>query len=186
MNSKQLKGLTVVSIADGEKLGAIDQVYVDPANKQVVGFALRHGGGLLSPDAGAPDLIDVDDVHALGPDAVTLSGKQAIRGDQTRARLDQLMEVDDLTRLKAVTEGGTAVGGVASVEIDDRSFRLQQIEVSPGFFRSNKHVPIEQVISIGHDLVVVHDAVCAEESGSTAEADTGERRFVVGDVTPAE
>jgi uncharacterized protein YrrD len=185
VNSKQIKGLAVISIADGEKLGTVDQVFLDPAQKQVVGFAVRHGGGLMAPDSAAPELVDVDDVHALGHDAVTLADKGAVRGDQTRARLDQLMEIDDLTKLKAVTEGGTAVGQVASVDFDDRAFRLEQIEVSPGFFKSNKHVPIGQVVSIGRDLIVVHDAVCAPEP-ETTEADTGERRFVVGDVATSD
>ena len=185
MNSKQIKGLAVISIADGEKLGTVDQVFLDPAQKQVVGFAVRHGGGLLAPATEAPDLIDVDDVHAIGPDAVTLADKGAVRGDQTRARLDQLVEVDELSKLKAVTEGGTVVGQIASVEIDERAFGLKEIEVSPGFFRSNRHIPIAQVVSIGHDLVVVDDAVCAP-GPETAGADTGERRFVVGDVTPSE
>ena len=189
MNSKQLKGLAVISIKDGEKLGTINQVFLDPGAKRIVGFAVQQGGGgLLAPaDAGAPELIDVDDVHAIGPDAVTLSDKGAMRGDQTRAQLDRLMELDDLTKLKTVTEGGTALGGVASAEIDDRSFALRELEVSTGLFSSNRHVPIGEVLSIGHDLVVVSDVAAADEAGTTPlEGETGERRFVVGDVTPNE
>jgi uncharacterized protein YrrD len=189
VNSKQLKGLAVISIKDGEKLGTIDQVFVDAGAKRIVGFAVRHGGGRLFPsvEEQAPELIDVDDVHAVGPDAVTLSDKGAIRGDQTRARLDQLMNLDDLTKLKTVTEGGTALGTVASAEVDDRSFALRELEVSAGFFASNRHLPIGQVVSIGHDLVVVDDAVAADESGTTPlEGDADERRFVVGDVKPTQ
>lgn len=189
MNSKQLKGLAVISIKDGEKLGTIEQVYLDPGAKKIVGFAVRHGGGglLTSAEAAPPDLIDVDDVHAVGQDAVTLADKGAVRGDQTRARLDQLMELDELTKLKTVTEGGTGLGSVAGAEIDDRSFALRELEVSAGFFSSNRHVPIGQVVSIGHDLVVVSDAVAADESGPTPSGDdSGERRFVVGDVRPSE
>jgi len=182
VNSKQLKGLAVISIADGEKLGQIDRVLVDPAAARVVGFSIRHsGGGLISIPVGVEEeqVVDVDDVHALGRDAITLRDKGALRGDQTRARLDSLIDVDQLTHLKVVTEGGTYVGDPVSTEIDETSYKLKEIEVSPGFFKSNRHVPIGQVVNIGHELIVVNDAVCADES-LTAPAE--DRKLVVGDV----
>lgn len=189
MNSKHLKGLTVISIADGERLGTIEHVYLDPGQKRLVGFSIRPPGGgpFAQPDQAAPTLIDVDDVHALGQDAVTLSDKNAIKGDNTRAQLDGLLELDDLTKLKAVTEGGTYVGDVASIDVADRGFALHQLEVSPGFFKSNKHVETSQIVSIGHDLVVVADAVlAAEQAESSDESTPAEGRFVVGDVTTRE
>ena len=36
MNSKDIRGLTVISLADGTQIGTIDQVYLDLAAKQVV------------------------------------------------------------------------------------------------------------------------------------------------------
>ena len=181
MNSKNLKGLAVISIADGEKLGTLDRVYLDPTAKRVVGFAVKHGGLFAGGELG---LIDVDDVHALGQDALTLADKGAVRGDRTRARLDQLVDLDELVKHRAVTEGGTFVGQVTGVEVDRTSFHLAELEISPGFFKSNKLVPVGQVVSIGHDLVVVADAVCAPEGAApTAPVD---HRFVVGDVSPSE
>lgn len=184
MNSKHLNGLTVISIADGEKLGAIERIHIDPAEKRIVGFSLKHHPGLLGLDpAEQPELIDVDDVHALGPDAMTVTDKSALRGDQTRARYDTLTDLEELSKHKVVTEGGTYVGQVASADLDPTSFRLERIEVSPGFFKSHVEVPIDQVINIGGELIVVDDAVCAP---APAAADSEEeRRFVVGDVDPA-
>lgn len=187
MNSKHLKGLAVISIADGEKLGTIDRVLVDPAAAKVVGFTVRHGAGGLIPiptDSADEDVIDVDDIHALGKDAVTLNDKGAVRGDQTRARIDSLMDHDQFAKLKVVTEGGTYVGDFVSAEIDERGFGLKELEVSPGFFSSNRHVPMSQVINIGHELIVVSDEVCADaatDDDDAIRAEGGERRLVVGD-----
>jgi uncharacterized protein YrrD len=184
MNSKQIHGLAVVSIADGAKVGTIDRIYLDPVGKQIVGFAIKPEGARLSRDT--PNLIDVDDVHSLGPDALTLSDTGAVRGDRTRAYLDGLVATDDLTKRKVVTEGGTYVGEVADLEFADGGYALTGIEVSPGFFKSNKLVPTDQIVNIGAELVMVSDAVCAPEGGQAAQAPPTEGRFVVGDVAPNE
>ncbi len=181
MNGKHLKGLTVISIADGERLGTIDRVLVDPEAKQVIGFAVSHGGLLNSE---APAVIDADDVHSLGPDAVTIADRGAVRGDQTTARQNELMDLDELLKLRVVTEGGTLVGDVADIQIDEKSFAVRDVDVSPGFFKNNQHVPINQVISIGRELIMVDNAVCAAPEGqaTSTEAADKDRRFVVGDV----
>lgn len=182
MNHKQIAGLAVISIADGAKLGTIDEVYVDAQAMRIVGFALKPEGGRVSADA--PNLIDVDDIHALGADAVTLNDTNAIRGDRTRSTMLGLVAMDDLTKRKVVTEGGTYVGQVAGLEFDERSFQMTEVEVSPGFFKSNKHVPTDQIVNVG-EMVIVDDTVCAVEGETTEAAGDADRRFVVGDVTPA-
>lgn len=181
MNSKDLKGLAVISIAEGEKLGTVDRVFVDATAASVVGFTVRHGSSSIIPipvDSADEDLIDVDDVHAIGKDAVTLNDKAAVRGDQTRSRMDQLMELDQMSGLKVVTEGGTYVGEVASSVIDATTFKMTELEISPGFFKSNRQIALGQVVNIGQELIVVSDSVVAEES---AGDDPAERRLVVGD-----
>ena len=181
VNSKHVKGLAVVSIADGSKIGSVDRGFVDPATKQVVGFSLGGGGGLLG--GGEPAMtIDVDEIHSLGPDAMTVDSATAARGAQTSAAAGALVDLEDLSKHKVLTEGGTLVGQLVSVDFDEKSFRLTQIEASPGFFKSNKHIPLDQVTSIGGDVIVVADAVCAAEGVDDETRERAEGRFVVGDV----
>lgn len=172
MNSKQVKGLAVVSIADGTKLGTVDQIYVDPTDRRVVGFTLHSGGGLLGGhrhDA----LIDVADIHSLGPDALTLSDASKVRGQAPKDRIAALLTIDDLVKRKVVTESGAYVGQIANVEFGQADFRLAQIEVSPGFFKGNKHVPSSHVISLGGDVVVVADEVVADAAPAPADPAQG-------------
>ncbi len=187
MNTKQIKGLAVISIADGTKLGSINHLFVDPAGKRVVGFSVGSGHGLLShePDQGL--IVDAGDVHSLGPDALTLTDASAARGESTNTAYSGLVDADQLTKRKALTEGGTLVGQVASLEFDPVTYRLTGIEVSPGFFKSNRMIPIEQVTNIGEELVKVADEVCAGDpddpaSGSSTVTSSSANRFVVGDV----
>jgi len=180
VNHKQIEGLAVISIADGAKVGTINQMFVDTNARRLVGFGIRPEGGRLSEDT--PNVIDIDDIYALGADALTLNDTNAVRGDRTRAAMSGLVDVDELTKRKVMTEGGTHVGEVASLEFDDRSYALSEVEVSPGFFKSNQRVPIAQVINVG-DMVIVANEVCASPDATDEEdEDDGERRFVVGDV----
>lgn len=187
MNSKHLKDLAVISIADGEKLGTVSHTYVDTAAKKITGFAFTAPSGVFAPES-APR-VDAAHVHSIGPDALTLDDKSAVQGGPLDEGGAQLVELSALAKQKVVTEGGVLVGQVASVEFDGQAFHLTQFEVSPGFFKGNKMVPIAHVTSIGPDLIVVADAVLAEpepktDGGEDAAAAT-ETRFVVGDIEPA-
>ena len=164
MNTKRLKGLAVVSIADGRKLGTVHEVYVEPATRQVVSFGLRQASGLLHAASGPPLVVDTGNVHALGSDALTVANVSALR-EAAGGGHPSVVSGEDLTKRKVVTEGGTYVGQVVSVELEPATFRLTAIEVSPGFFRSNKLIPDEQITSLGADVVVVSDVVCAPSAG---------------------
>ncbi len=187
MNSKQVKGLAVVSIADGKKLGSVNHIFVDPVQKQVVGFAVSSGHGLLSSEPDQGMVVDASDVHSLGPDALTLTDASAARGEAMNSAYAGLLDTDQLTKRKVLTEGGTMVGGVASLEFDPTSYRLTGIEVSPGFFQTNRMISVDQVTNIGEELIVVSDAVCAGDpnsaaAGSSTVTSSSASRFVVGDV----
>ncbi len=186
MNSKQVKGLAVISIADGKKLGSVNHIFIDPVQRQVVGFSVSAGHGMLSsaPDEGM--VVDAADVHSLGPDALTLTDASAARGDAMNSTYAGLLDADQLTKRKVLTEGGTMVGQIASLEFDPVTYRMTALETSPGFFKNNRMIPVEQVTNIGEELVVVVDAVCAPGAdaaeGSSTVTSSSASRFVVGDV----
>jgi len=172
MNTKRLKGLAVISLADGRKLGAIDEVYVDPGTRTVASFGGRQTGGLLHAGGGPPWVVDVDAVHALGADALTVPDAGALREAAGGGRTG-VIAGEDLTKRKVLTEGGTYVGQVVSLDFDPTTYRLAAIEVSPGFFKSNKHVPDNQITNLGSDVVIVSDTVCAADADDRMAMDEG-------------
>lgn len=184
MNSKQLKGLAVISIAEGEKLGMVTRADLDPAAKRVVGFAFAAPSGLFAPEF-AP-WVETARVHSLGPHALTLDDKRVVQDETGAETAAGVVELDSLLKRKVVTEGGTYVGQVASLEFDEQDFVLTQLEVSPGVFKGNQHVPIGQVMSIGPDLIIVTNAVCAppDVTADSDAAGTAEHPWVVGDIEP--
>ena len=155
MNSKDIRGLTVISIADGTQVGTIDQVYLDLAAKQVVGFSITNGVG---PFGGARDnapTVAASGIHSLGPDALTLDDVAAAHAAWVGANYGSLVSLDDLAGRKVVTEGGTNVGEVVSLEFDAQTCAITEVEVSPGFLKTNTHIPLDQLVRIGQDVLVV-------------------------------
>ena len=179
MNTKHLAGQTVVSIDEGEKLGSVGDVVLDATGMRVAGFAIQSGGGLLSVDPAATRWIAADEVRAIGPDALTVQSGSRLSDASPPEGVLHLAEV---VKHKVVTEGGTEVGQVASVEFDERTMAVTHLEVSPGFFKSNRMVPLDQVVNVGHELVIVRDAVLA--TPGDAEEPAVEHRHVVGDIEP--
>jgi uncharacterized protein YrrD len=110
-----------------------------------------------------------------------IADESAMHGEETSARYGGLVGLDALTTHTVVTEGGTNVGNVAAIDFDERTFSLRAVEVSPGLFTANQDIPADQVVSIGVDVLVVTDAVCAPEpdevTGSTPAGE--ERRYVI-------
>jgi uncharacterized protein YrrD len=164
MNSKQIRGLSVINIADGTQVGTVDQVFLDLVAKEVVGFSITNGVG---PFGGARDnapTVAASGVHSLGPDALTLDDVTAAHAAWVGGAYGALAPLDDVVGRKVVTEGGTNLGDVVSLGFDEQSFAITEVEVSPGFLKTNTHIPLDHLIRIGQDVLVVADrAVTARE-----------------------
>lgn len=162
MKSTELKGLAVVSIGTGEKLGTISEMQLDSKAEKVAAFDVETGGGgMLSSQPSSTKQITSQDVHAIGPDALTVNDASALKDP---AGNGQTLALSAIMDEKVVTEGGTYVGKVASVDIDEKTMVVNALEVSAGFFKSNKMVAKEDFVTIGDELVIVADSVATEPS----------------------
>ena len=155
MNSKQIRGLTVINIADGTQVGTVDQVYLDLAAKQVVGFSITDGVGPFGGGRDNAPTVAASGIHSLGPDALTLDDVAAAHAAWVDENYGSLVSLDDLAGRKVVTEGGTNVGEVVSLGFDPQTFAITEVEVSPGFLKTNTHIPLDQLVRIGQDVLVV-------------------------------
>lgn len=168
MTTKLTKGTPVISLADGVKLGTIDHVYLDPVRKEIVGFSFHQGGGFFGTKT--TGLIDVSDIHAVGPDAVTIVDLSAVRSELAiGAHCEELTELEDVVKREVVTEGGTQVGKVTAIQFGEDSYRLTAIQVSSGFFPEPRLIGSQEIQHIGTELVVVANDVCAP-AGDVASA----------------
>jgi uncharacterized protein YrrD len=183
VNSKDVKGLPAVDAIDGERIGIVERAYLDPAARRIVGFAVGTGAHLFASESSR--MVDVGEIVGLDAEALYVRDPSAVTGAETTRRYGDLIDLDDVGRRHVVTEGGTALGAIASAEFDERGFALVGLEVAPGHFRRHTAIPVEQVVTIGPELVIVRDEVAAPApepvaaampqpgGGERAEADAG-------------
>jgi sporulation protein YlmC with PRC-barrel domain len=165
MNSKQLHGLAVLSLDSGEKLGSLARTYVDGPKKRIAGFAFTESGGFMQVES-EPN-IDAGDVHTVGPDAIIVDSRDAVHGRNVNEHFADYLVLDELAHRPVLSANGTSVGQVASLDFDNHSLELTEIEVSSGRFAANRTISMRQVITVGRDYVIVDDGAVRVEQEIT-------------------
>lgn len=163
MSTKLVKGTDVVSLADGAELGEVENVYLEPEQKQIVAFSFKSGGGLFGGKS--INMVDVTDVHAIGSDAVTITDASVVRCEMAIGdRREGLVELSELLKRKVMTDTGEEVGQISAIHFDQGSYRLSGFDVTSGHFHQQKTtVDAAQIVQIGEDLVVIQDEMPAVE-----------------------
>ncbi len=166
LNARALIGRAVVSVADGEKVGAISDVRFDLAQRTVVGLLIGGTGGLFSHET--PSFVPITHIHTFGRDAVTVNDKSAITvaGGAAHERIGTL---NDIAK-RVVTVGGEVIGDGDDVRFDEATGAITVLQLAPqgGFLGigATVHViPIGAVAKFGRDVITVtEDALTREEA----------------------
>ena len=162
MNSKTLTNLPVLSIADGEHLGTVARAYLDSRSRRIVGFAMHTKTGMFQPQS--EPKIDAENVHALGSGGLMLTSETSAMGSRIEPRLGELVSLDDLSNRPVLSDTGILLGSVTSVEFDDKSLALTQVEASTGLLKSSTLIAIDDVMTIGPYLIVRSSVVSENDS----------------------
>lgn len=154
MTTRLVKGMPVVSLADGTTLGTIDHVYFDPRRMAVVGFTFHQRSGLFG--GGTSGLVDISDVHAFGADAVTVDDVAVVRGDlAVAAGHEELIDLDALLKRDVMTESGRRIGRVVAIQFGDASHALVALDVDVE--GTPQRIAADQIKTVGPELIIVAD-----------------------------
>lgn len=178
MDAKTLKGIAVVSVKDGEKVGTVQELVFNPETRRIMALRLGRTGLFGS----SRDIILMDDVETIGRDAVMIPNRDAVRQESDERDLQGRPGLKQLGDLRVVTQDGTYVGNLATVHIDHKSGAISQVDVGSGdlmhMFRKNLEVPASEVISMGGDVVIIPNSYAPgqpdEEPDQPAESDRPE------------
>jgi uncharacterized protein YrrD len=158
-NARALVGRSVVSVADGEKVGTISDAILDFDARAVHGLVMGGGGGLFRHET--PAVIPLARIHSIGPHAVTLADKTGI----VRMEGPPYEGVPTLDALKklVVTAGEEAIGTGDDVVFDeaDGAFTALQLAPQGGFLGIGATIPVlslAEIIEFGPDAITVRDA----------------------------
>ena len=149
-----VKGLPVITIAEGKQVGKIDDMVIDPEHKAVSWLRL-HSGGMLG---GERLWVSVAAVHGVGEDAVTINAEADARAPADAPEALALVKAKrGIIGNKVITENGERVGEVRDFEVDPTTFALTSLSVPPGMnvVGDILMIPGDKVLTIGEDMIVV-------------------------------
>jgi sporulation protein YlmC with PRC-barrel domain len=141
---KSLIGNPVFGITDGRKLGQVKDLYLDDELGSVVGLFLGKEG-LLRP---SPIFIERADIALFGIDAVLAKDGATVQEGDASHEPPGWLRLDELRGREVKTPGGTRIGKVADVALDEEA-RIT------GFSLTNLSVtgPVAEAAAVGREAV---------------------------------
>ncbi|MEO8970063.1 MAG: PRC-barrel domain-containing protein [Ktedonobacteraceae bacterium] len=163
-----LKDLAVVAIANGSKVGTLEDFYFDPsvnpAANSIRGFRVKTG--MFSHRA-----LPASAINAIGTDAVTIDDEEMLRHEKDDAEFSTLPLGQSLLSYKVMSEGGTLIGTIGNILLDittPTALHIYAFELSGGLrSRISGHYSTfyaQQVVRYGQDVLVIPDAIGTELS----------------------
>ena len=150
MDTETLKGMAVVSVGEGTRLGHIKDLLIDPQALRVVALQVEGNGQTF--------LVPFDQLQSIGSDAVTVASSQVAQ-PATAGVLGQRLDLGTLRKLKVVDTAGTLLGAVRNVDIEGTSGQVTRLTVHKGgvlgLGGTTTVVGVEAIQSIGPELVTI-------------------------------
>jgi uncharacterized protein YrrD len=102
-----LTGKSVLSLATGNKLGQVDDLFIDAVNGIPIGLTVT------TPDRNIAEL-DYDEIHSFGHDAIMAASDASI-ANVTETPFGRHPHARQLIGTKIITEGGNLLGEISNI-----------------------------------------------------------------------
>lgn len=149
MDIDKLKGMAIVSVSEGSRLGRVDDVLIDTVGIQI--------GALKIARDGQQFMIPFNLIKSVGSDAITVESSQVTQAEG--AATGAFVGLRDFKRLKMVDEAGTLLGVLSNIDFDQQTGKIAQLSVRKGgvlgLGGTTTMVDTSQVRGIGREVVTV-------------------------------
>lgn len=162
--SKEIKGLRIISIADGTQIGIIKDFILNPKTGSMDFFIIDQPA-----DYFGAKIIPFDDVIGLGEFAVTIPDPQVIQDVSQNLAAQELLKQDvNVIGTKVLTNKGSLIGEVQEFLVDEEKGKISSciFDTPDG---QSKEVSAQDIITFGKELLII-DAAYTEEPITPAEA----------------
>lgn len=166
MDAASLKGIAVVSVTEGAKLGRVEVLLFDTQGLRVAAFRAKGDGQAF--------VVPFEQVKNVGTDAVMVESSQVTQAATQGGPFSGLPDLDQLRRLKVVDGNGTFLGTVSHVEFDPVTGRIEGLSAHKGgvlgLGGTTTALGADAIVSVGTELLTVReDAVPRAEPPEAAE-----------------
>lgn len=160
--AKSIIGMPVYSLNDGETLGAVKQLIIDPTQKQLLALAVDKKGWYKDIR-----IIPAEKIHQIGNDAITISERSAAA---RAANLPQLVkhmnQANNLIGNRLISDDGQTLGKVEEYYLDAENKLICRLDVVSNrrdeAVSGRASVPGHYIISIGSAAIMIDRAALAE------------------------
>jgi uncharacterized protein YrrD len=148
----ELKGKAILSMREGERIGQVDDVLIDPANLRVAGIVVS-SGGILDRER---RILPASNIATWGRDALLVEDIDVFRAEADLPERDSWVSATGrLNGLAIVSTSGNRLGQVADLLVD-KDGRIVAYSVSEGTFGGkSREIPAGATKSIGRDAIIV-------------------------------
>lgn len=177
--SKELLGLTVISIEDGKDLGNVSDFVINPSKGAVEYLIIDCGVKYLGLK-----VLPFGLVEGVGEYAVTVQSADALTELAEEADIKGLLEKDvHVTGTRVLSKKGKLIGTVSEFLVDDDAEgKISGCELDLGDDSDEKGIiPAEQIITFGKDILVVNEGV----EGSLIKTDASSGMEPADDKNPS-
>lgn len=170
MKASELKGRAVISLADAQKVGEVDNVLIDCSQNRVVGLRIKHG--LFS----STQVLRARDVHSVGPDAITIPNRELLVDRETATDLNALPDLNALSGINVVSESGALMGSLDDVDVDGQNLAVTAYYLGGSLWehltQGTKRFAATPGLRFGGKLLIIPDNLAAtlNEEAKAVEA----------------
>jgi uncharacterized protein YrrD len=155
----ELRGLAVVALDTGEKLGTVEDFYFESETNAVRGFRVKTS--LFNSKA-----LPTSTISSIGRDAIITQNAEMVIDESHDSRLKTMPLGSTLLSYKVMGENGTVIGSVGNVLINTvppNALRVVSFELSGNLGeRITSHYQTfssNDVMRYGQDVIVILDQV---------------------------
>jgi uncharacterized protein YrrD len=164
-NSSQIKGLPIISIADGIQIGKVKSLVINPDKGSIDFLTIDNEDWQISIKA-----IPFKKVIGIGEYAVTVEGENAVIDLNEIPITNQLVNKQiKISNTKVMTRKGELLGEVTEFFADENTGNILGMEIVIG--DRNVALPSNFVLTYGKDIIIVQEEAGMNFLEKTAELD---------------
>ncbi len=150
-SSSQIVGLPVISITDGNEVGRVKSLIVNPGQKSIDFLTLQHDDWQISTKA-----IPFKKVIGVGEYAVTIDNAgDVIDLTQIPVTSELITKQIKIIGTKVMTRKGQLLGKVTEFFVDEDNGQITGVTVDVS--DRDETLNAEHIITLGKDIMVVHE-----------------------------